>query len=303
MPVQQDPRKTDPNAPDAQKVTPANSYNFQDQANQYSGGQGQGNLTFTGSKEEQQGQLAGLELAKLGYGQDIFQTGKDIQRVRELQKQRTAQAGGDPVSAAIMGQKASAVAGAQRNLAAQGVKGGVAAGAVDAIARQRDSDIAASLYGQQRQSLADERSLAGNTLAGTVSLMQGSKAEGTAGSQPLPPQSKGLMDSVICTELHRQGILDTEAYLKDAEFGKVLKQSNPNVIVGYHFLAKPVVKIMRKSPLFTKVISYPTLKWAYYIAGRENSVIGAFIFHVGIPVCSVIGTIKMKIVGEKYVQL
>jgi hypothetical protein len=197
MPVQQDPRKTDPNAPDAPKVTPANSYNFQDQVNQYSGGQGQGNLTFTGSKEEQQGQLAGLELAKLGYGQDIFQTGKDIQRVKELQRQRTAQAGGDPVSAAIMGQKAGAVANAQRNLASQGVKGGVAAGAVDAISRQRDSDIAASLYGQQRQSIADERSLAGNTLAGTVSMMQGERGVGTGAGTPLPPKPQGFFESIF----------------------------------------------------------------------------------------------------------
>jgi len=258
-------------------------------------------MTLSGTKAEQDAAASGLEFARLGYGENIADVGKNISEIRQKYKERMA--GADPVSAAIRNQKADAMAAAQAQMQAQGVTGGAAVLAAQGIGKAQDARIAESLYGQQKSNIDALRSLESNTLAGTTALMQGSKAEGTAGSQPLPPQSKGLMDSVICTELHRQGILDTEAYLKDAEFGKVLKQSNPNVIVGYHFLAKPVVKLMRKSPLFTKVISYPTLKWAYYIAGRENSVIGAFIFHVGIPVCSVIGTIKMKIVGEKYVQL
>jgi hypothetical protein len=275
--------------------------NFQEGVNRYGSGTGQGDLTFTGSREEQEGQLAGLNFAKLGYGQDIFQTGQDIQRIKELQRQRTAQSGGDPVSSAIMGQKASAVAAAQRNLASQGVKGGVAAGAVDAISRQRDSEIAASLYGQQRQSIADERSLASNTLAGTTALMQGSKAEGTASSAPMPPEAKGLMDSVICTELYRQGIMPLHIYSKDQAYGLELARTSPEVIVGYHFWAKPLVKLMEKSKLFTKLVSYPAMKWAKHIAKEENSIIGQIAVHLGQPLCGLLGKLISVILRSKYV--
>jgi len=197
IPSRPELKQDDPNKLQVTGGNSAPAYSFSDSMNRYAGNQGPGDLTFTGSKEEQQGQLAGLNLAKLGYGQDIFQTGADIQRVKELQRQRTAQAGGDPVSAAIMGQKAGAVANAQRNLASQGVKGGVAAGAIDAISRQRDQDIAASLYGQQRQSIADERSLAGNTLSGTVSMMQGERGVGTGAGTPLPPKPQGFFESIF----------------------------------------------------------------------------------------------------------
>lgn len=256
---------------------------------------------LSGSLEEQKGQLAGLSLGNLGYGQGIGQTGSDIQRVRELQRQRTEQSGGDPVSAAIMGQKAGQVAGAQRNLAASGVKGGTAAGAISNVARAADADIAASLYGQQRQSISDERSLASNTLAGQTSLMQGEKAANVA--MPAAPQASSWTDSVLCTELHRQGILSNELYARDVVFGKFLEAECPEIITGYHFFAKPVVKLMKKSKIFTKLISYPVLSWAKYIASNfENKyIVGAIVFHLGIPVCSIVGSIKNKLSGAKYV--
>lgn len=253
---------------------------------------------LSGSLEEQKGQLAGLNLGNLGYGQSLGETGSDIQRVRALQKQRTEQSGGDPVSAAIMGQKAGQVAGAQRGLAASGVKGGTAQGAISNISRAADADIAASLYGQQRQSISDERSLASNTLAGQTSLMQGEKAANV--QMPAAPQASSWTDSVICTELHRQGLLSNELYARDVVFGKALKAEYPEVIVGYHFLARPVVRWMQKSKLFTKAISYPTVCWATYIA-TGKSFVGACIFHLGIPLCFYIGLVKFKFSGAKYV--
>lgn len=140
------------------------------------------------------GEQKGLALGELGYGQGLAQTGQDIQRLKGLQTNRTAQSGADPVSAAIMGQKASAMANAQRNLAQSGVKGGTAAGAMDAISRQRDADIAASLYGQQRQSIQDERSMASNMLSGTTGLMFGSQANALSGQMPQLPRASGLLD-------------------------------------------------------------------------------------------------------------
>ncbi len=251
---------------------------------------------ISGSLEERQKAIDALELAKVGYGQDIFQTGQDISGIRDRLKARSEQS--DPISEAIRGQKAGAMANAQRNLAASGVKGGAAAGAVANVGRAADADIAASLYGQQRQSIADERSLASNTLSGTVGLMQGGKAEGT--QSPEAPKASSWTDSVICTELHRQGIMSDELYAKDSLYGQFLKEHHPSVIIGYKFAAKPVVKCMQKSKLFTKLVAPFAMSWARFIAG-EGSVVGAAIFIVGVPMCAILGKILM--LGEKYVSI
>lgn len=267
------------------------------QASKVMSGNTQGSSILSGTEAEQKGQLAGLTTGAIGYGQGLGETGQDIQRVKELQNQRTAQSGMDPVSAAIMGQKAGAVAGAQRNLAASGVKGGVAAGAVDAVSRQRDSDIAASLYGQQRQSIADERSLASNMLAGTTGLMYGEKAANV--KQPSLPSQGGM--SVICTELYCQGIMDLNTYEKDCQYGRLLATRSPHVIIGYHVWAKPIVKLMQKSELFTKIVAYPAMKWANHIAGNKKSIIGYLAVKIGQPICGIIGKLKTQSMGEKYV--
>jgi hypothetical protein len=254
----------------------------------------QTSFSVSGTPLEQAKAIEGLELGKIGYGQSIGQTGQDIQRIKELQKARTDQSGADPISAAIMGQKAGAVANANRSMQQAGVKGGVAAGALDQISRNRDADIAASLYGQQRQSILDERTLASNMLSGTTSLMYGSKAEGTAGGTPNPPQTSGMFGTVICTELYRQGYMDVTLYTKDAAYGRNLPA---NVVKGYQFLARPIVKLMQVSKLATKLISYPALAWARHIAGDEFNIVGYVAQTYGEPICGFIGKF---ISGEKY---
>lgn len=193
---------------------------------------------LSGTEAEQAGQLAGLNVGNVGYGQGLETTGEDIQRVKELQRQRTAQSGGDPVSAAIMGQKAGSQAVAQRSLAASGVKGGAAAGAVEAIGRQKDADIAASLYGQQRQSIADERSLAGNMLAGQTSLMQGEKAANV--QLPSAPSSGGGT-SFICTMLRSKGLMTSKESFIMTKFMIGSMFSRANFLVWYFQHGKAAV--------------------------------------------------------------
>ena len=257
----------------------------------------QGNI-LSGSEAEQEGQIAGLNVGNLGYGQGIGETGQDIQRIKDLQRARTDQSGSDPVSAAIMGQKLSSQANARREMNTKGVSGGAAAGAIEEVGRQKDSDIAASLYGQQRQSMSDERSLASNMLSGQTSLMQGERAANI--QTPNPPKASGLMDSVICTELHDQGIMPTELYLKDSEYGRILQDTMPHIIVGYHSWAKPVVKLMQKSKLFTQIISYPAMKWAKHIAREESSLVGYVCQNIGEPICNLLGRIITLSYGVSY---
>lgn len=246
------------------------------------------------------GKQEGLAVAREGYGQDLAQTGQDIQRIKGLQRARTDQSGSDPVSAAIMGQKLSSQANARRELNSKGVSGGAAAGAIEEVGRQKDSDIAASLYGQQRQSMADERSLASNTLSGTASLMSGQQGLQNSLNQPNLPQASGLMDSVICTELYSQGIMSKELYAKDSEYGRILKDTMPHTIVGYHSWAKPTVKLMKKSKLFTKIISYPAMKWAKHIAREESSLVGYVCQNIGEPICNILGRIITLSYGVSY---
>jgi len=245
------------------------------------------------------GKQQGLDLAKLGYGQGLGEVGSDIQRVKNLQRQRTE--GSDPVSQAIRNAKGGSMASAQRQMAASGVKGGVAAGALDEIARKQDSEIAASLYGQQARNIASERSLASNMLSGTTSLMFGSEGQANAANMPKAPEAGGMMGTVICTELYRQGYMDIVTYVKDSEYGRLVLRDTPHVMIGYQFLATPIVKLMRKSTLFTKIISYPALKWARHIAEEENSIIGILAVNVGQPICGIVGKLLSYVSGAKYV--
>lgn len=243
------------------------------------------------------GRQQGLDLAKIGYGQGLEQTGQDIQRVRELQRARTE--GSDPVSEAIRNQKAGNIASMQRNLAASGVKGGVAAGALDEVARRQDADIAASLYGQQRQNIQDERSLASNTLAGTTSLMFGSAGEANAANMPKAPEAQGAFGTVICTELYEQNYYSTELYMRDVAYGAWIRTTKPEVYEGYITWAIPVVKLMRKSKTFTKLVAFFAVPWAQNMAYGNNK-FGAAISMIGEPICGIIG--KIKSTGVKYAR-
>jgi hypothetical protein len=161
---------------------------------------------LSGSTKEQQGQMAGLNTALLGYGQGLGQTGQDIQGVKKSLQDRVAQGGGDPVSAAIMGQKQAAQAQARRGLAGTGARGTAMMGAIDSVGKQQDQQIAASLYGQQRQSINDYRSLLGNILSGTTGLMYGEK--GAAKQLPSAPDSGGT--SFICTMLRSKKLMNAK---------------------------------------------------------------------------------------------
>jgi hypothetical protein len=151
---------------------------------------------LSGSEKEKRGQLAGLNLGAMSYGQGLKQTGQDVQGVINLLKGRVGQGAGDPMSAAIMSQKAGAEANARRNMIAGGARGSAISGSLEAIGRQQNQQIAQSLYGQQRQSLADLRSVLGNIISGTTSLMQGEKALNV--SQPqMPEQQQGFLSNLL----------------------------------------------------------------------------------------------------------
>ena len=92
--------------------------------------------------------------------------------------------------------------------------------------------------------------------------------------------------TVICTELHRQGLMPNNIYKADSEFGNSL---DDDTIRGYHLWGKPVARAMKKSPLLTKLIKPLVLSWAYAMAGTGNSLFWRLALKIGVPVCRFIG--------------
>jgi len=105
--------------------------------------------------------------------------------------------------------------------------------------------------------------------------------------------------TVICTELHRQGILSKDIYLSDQEFGRKLAIEDPEAFAGYHAWAIPVVSLMKKSFLFTKFVALFALPWAremhFIEAGvGKGSILGKFMIKFGVPICRFIGRRSAK---------
>lgn len=99
--------------------------------------------------------------------------------------------------------------------------------------------------------------------------------------------------TVICTELHRQGILNDETYLADSAYGNMLSRE---VLLGYQSWAIPLTKLMRKSILLTHVVSWLAIPWAKEMAYRmevrqHGHIIGKVVNFIGVPLCGFIGTI------------
>ena len=97
--------------------------------------------------------------------------------------------------------------------------------------------------------------------------------------------------TVICTELHRQGYLSNDIMEKDRNFGIHIRKTDPAVYAGYIMWAPTVVKIMKKSKLFTKTISLLAVPWATYMAGGDSK-LGKFVMNVGSYLCKKLFQIK-----------
>lgn len=88
--------------------------------------------------------------------------------------------------------------------------------------------------------------------------------------------------TVICTELHRQGLLSDELYNLDKMFARKFISKKPDAYRGYLMVAKPVVTLMRKHPRIAKIVSYVGIPWAKHMAHEvddkyEDSKLGKFI--------------------------
>lgn len=90
---------------------------------------------------------------------------------------------------------------------------------------------------------------------------------------------------VICTELHAQGKLPTELYKASAERALTL---SPEIMAGYHFWAIPFTRVLRKSPLLSRLVAPIAISRCEYLLGKKR-VWGWLTVVVGEKICELIG--------------
>lgn len=96
------------------------------------------------------------------------------------------------------------------------------------------------------------------------------------------------LGTIICTELHRQGLISKKLLNLDHEYR--VKFVDKEVYDGYLILAKPVVRWMQLSKIVTKVITPFAKAWAYEMASkidtkRNGNILGKIINFIGQPIC------------------
>lgn len=137
--------------------------------------------------------VSGLELGKMLTGQNIGQTGGQIQDLLQRQLGLLDQGGNNPITSAMQSNKAQAQASANQEMARAGVKGGAAAAARTQVSRKLDRDIAAQAYQQYQDALGQSRQMVGGIASAQLSPMYQNQQAFFASQQPeLKPQNQTL---------------------------------------------------------------------------------------------------------------
>jgi hypothetical protein len=105
--------------------------------------------------------------------------------------------------------------------------------------------------------------------------------------------------TVICTELNRQGYLSGDLLMADEEFGMMMRDTQPEVMLGYHTWAAPIISKMQKSKSFTKAVWFFAKPWATQMAYEmgaveKGSLFGKVLMSFGIWMSRKVGNWKVK---------
>lgn len=126
-----------------------------------------------------------------------------------------------------------------------------------------------------------------NVTAATVSDKTGSAVTQTNSSTS---KKSGGLKTVICTELHRQGLLPSALYNHPAA-QKHFNSIHPYTLAGYHLWAMRVVDLMKHSPLLCHLLlPIATARYKMITSGRTN-LMGWLTIRVGHPVCFILGAL------------
>ncbi|MBT3361739.1 MAG: hypothetical protein HN403_19110 [Rhodospirillales bacterium] len=102
----------------------------------------------------------------------------------------------------------------------------------------------------------------------------------------------GVDSRVVCTELAAQGLLDPGLYFLDVRFTE--ERLSAAHVRGYHAWAVPLVRLMRKSEIVTRIVS-PVARWraeeiAHLLGAKSRGhLAGKIVRLIGEPLCRLIG--------------
>lgn len=245
-----------------------------------------GGFSLFGNPDEKAYQAANLSQVGAMTGQNIYDIGRDATQYRNLLQQRLS--GADPVAQFMMEGRNRAQANVGRQMAGRGVAGGVAAASMNQAQREADSGIAAQMFENQRINQRDLDALVTKNQKFTGNALAAGSDRGLADNINT---NAGTGITLICTELKRQGLLPDEVQAADHAYGQYMLINHPTIMDGYHVIAKPIVNLMAKSKVFTSMVAFFAIPWAYRIAGYFSP-IGSFVNMVGTPICFIIGALR-----------
>jgi len=173
-----------------------------------------------------QGQRAGLERAQTLYGIDPSEIGGEVAMTRGMRKERLE--GKDPAASSLRDSRNRRLRMAKARGASQGELAQIERSAETDIGRQEES------FSGRR--LSEYEKSIQSALRGVTGLEMGYGQLEKAGEKVSAPSSGGFLDTVICTELHRQGYMSDEILVKDREYGAELRRTNPDIYFGYRFM-------------------------------------------------------------------
>ena len=89
---------------------------------------------------------------------------------------------------------------------------------------------------------------------------------------------------------------------------ELLKEKYPLVLTGYQFWARPIVKQMEQSKVFTNWVNTFAKPWSYemaYVMGRieKGDLVGKVLMHMGFISCLLIGMILANAFYINYIIL
>ena len=219
------------------------------------------------------------------YGQSTSQVGSNVQDVIQQRQQQLNQT--DPTSMLIKNSANNQVAAARAS--------GMGLSKEQELQTRRQGDLQAQtqLYKSRNSALGSYQSLVGNMAGNFQNAYLGGQSMALAANS----NSK-----IICSELHRQGVLSDEVFKADQAFGRYAMRRYPNCLWGYYFVATPIVALMKRSKLITKVVSIPALHWAQWMFDGNDD-IGFAINVLGSMFCWPFGKVFGKFAKKKYKDL
>jgi hypothetical protein len=156
-------------------------------------------------------------------------------------------------------------------------------GSEQGLAQLVQGQNTAGLYGSSTNTLMAQQfvtDIAGELAKLTAETVQTNEAQSKTKSKSIGAKT------VICTELERQGLLNTELY--QAGHSHFLSLS-PQTVRGYRVWANKVVPLMGRSKLLCKLL-LPLAEARYLqITGRKKSILGWLMSSVAEPICYMIG--------------